>query len=256
MALRHPWRLEEVACGDGAEDADGNTTNYERAEDGLDEDGVLDLAESGLLDPDLAVENLAHNVSLLVFGDPRLVLPRVAGRMRTERISRVELRIVALRLVIRAEQLPWSQVAVVHAVEDYTHTLPGGDERGNANDKANQRHDPPGAACAAQSEDDGDDKTSDDTADSETARKDDTRAVAVADCPANEIGVGLAAQRPLNGSDNILECGWVSGILQCVEQCRALLRREIELTRSAIRNVDRNDAVNLLAIGLNGYCLV
>lgn len=86
MALRHQWHLEEVASGNCAEDTDSNTADNERTEDGLDEDGVLDLAKSGLLDPDFAVEDLADDIALLVPSDPRLVLPRVAGSVRADSV--------------------------------------------------------------------------------------------------------------------------------------------------------------------------
>lgn len=106
MALRHKWHLEKVASGDCAEDTDSNTTDNERTEDGLDENSVLDLAKSGLLDPDLAVEDLADDIALLVPGDPWLVLPRVAGSVRADSVCRVLLCVVALWLVVRREELP------------------------------------------------------------------------------------------------------------------------------------------------------
>jgi hypothetical protein len=67
--------LKVVALGKRTEDTDSNRRNNKRTEDGLHEDGVLDLAKSGFLDPDLAVKDLADNVALLVAGHPRLVLP-------------------------------------------------------------------------------------------------------------------------------------------------------------------------------------
>ena len=68
-------RLEVSAFGDGAEDADSDCRYEECAEDGLEEDGVLNLAKSRLLDPHLAVEDLADNVAPLVFRHPWLVFP-------------------------------------------------------------------------------------------------------------------------------------------------------------------------------------
>jgi len=101
--------LEVVALGDGAEDADSDGGDEKSAEDGLDEDGVLDLAESRLLDPDLTVKHLPHDIALLVAGDPWLVFPRVARRVRVNALEGVRLEVVALRLVIGSEELPWSQ---------------------------------------------------------------------------------------------------------------------------------------------------
>ena len=46
----------------------------------LKEDGVLDLAKSGFLDPDLAVEDATDEVALGVLGHPGLVFERVGAR--------------------------------------------------------------------------------------------------------------------------------------------------------------------------------
>lgn len=111
---------------------------------------------------------------------------------------------------------------MVHAVEDNTHALPGSNERGDADDEANQRKNPPGTTSTAESEDDGDNETGNDTTDAQTTRKDDARAVAVTDCPANEVRMSLATQRPLNCSNDVLESRWVSGVLQSMKQRTAL----------------------------------
>lgn len=71
-------RLEEVALRDGTEDADSHTRDDQSTQDGLDEDGILYLAQSRLLDPDFAIEDFANNVALLIPGNPWLVFPRVA----------------------------------------------------------------------------------------------------------------------------------------------------------------------------------
>ena len=70
--------LEVVALGDGAEDADGHGGDDEGTDDGLDEDGVLDLAESRFLNPDFAVKHLSDNIALLISGDPWLIFPGIA----------------------------------------------------------------------------------------------------------------------------------------------------------------------------------
>lgn len=90
-------------------------------------------------------------------------------------------------------------------MQDDTHTFPGSDERRDADNKANQGKDPPATTSAAESQDDGDNETSDDAADAQSTGEDDTGTVAVANGPADEIGVSLATERPLNGGDDILE---------------------------------------------------
>lgn len=74
----------ETASGKGAEDANDNAREDQTTQDGLQEDGVLDLAESGLLDPDLAVEDLSDDVALLILGHPGFVFVAVAGPERLE----------------------------------------------------------------------------------------------------------------------------------------------------------------------------
>lgn len=70
--------LEVVALGNGTEDANSDSRHEESAEDGLQEDGVLDLTKCGLLYPNFAIKDLANDVALLVSGHPGLILPRVA----------------------------------------------------------------------------------------------------------------------------------------------------------------------------------
>ena len=48
----------------------------------------------------------------------------------------------------------------------------------------------------------------------------------------------------------------MSGVLQSMEQRTALFGREVELARSTVGDVDRDDAVDLLTVGLNSYCVV
>jgi hypothetical protein len=68
--------------------------------------------------------------------------------------------------------------------------------------------------------------------------------------------MSLAPQRPLDCSDDILEGRRVSGVLQSMKQPTALLGRKVELARSTVGDVDRDDAVDLLTVRLNGYCVV
>ncbi len=72
------YGLKVLALWNGKEDGCGNRTDDERADDGLDEDGVLNRAESGFLNPYFTIEYLADDIALVVFSDPRLVLVAVA----------------------------------------------------------------------------------------------------------------------------------------------------------------------------------
>lgn len=113
------------------EDTDDDEGNNGRAENCLQEDSVLNLAQSWLLDPDLAIEDLADDVPLLVLSDPRLVLVAIARCMRRETVIRVVLDVNAsFWFVIGYEQLPGTQMTMVHAVENDAHSLPGSDQCG------------------------------------------------------------------------------------------------------------------------------
>lgn len=77
--MKSEWRLEEVSVWHGAEDTDEDGRQDESAEQTLDEDGILNLAQRGLLDPDLAIEDAADDVALGVLGNPGLVFERIGA---------------------------------------------------------------------------------------------------------------------------------------------------------------------------------
>jgi hypothetical protein len=79
--------LEFVTFRDGAEDTDDDCSNDHGCDDGLQEDGVLDLPESWLLDPHLTVEDLPDEIPLFVFRNPWLVFVAVMSPKTIERSS-------------------------------------------------------------------------------------------------------------------------------------------------------------------------
>ena len=83
-------------------------------------------------------------------------------------------------------------------------------------------------------------------------RKPATSAIAVADGPADEVWVGLAAERGLNCLVDVAEGGWVGGVLQSLQEDDALAGGEIKLAGGIFDNVGANDTVNLLTEWLNG----
>lgn len=78
-AWKHHCHLIEVAPGNHNKDHHQDRRAQDRTEDSLNEDGVLDLAKGGFLDPDLTVEDLADDVALVVLGDPGFVLVASVG---------------------------------------------------------------------------------------------------------------------------------------------------------------------------------
>lgn len=91
--------------------------------------------------------------------------------------------------IVALEQLPWTEMAMVHAVENDTHSFPSGDERRDTDHEWNERHDSPTTSCTAQAQQNASNNPAEDASNAETAGENDARAVAVADGPANEIGV-------------------------------------------------------------------
>jgi hypothetical protein len=79
--------LESVALRDGAEDTDDDCSNDHGYDDSLQEDGVLDLPESWLLDPHLTVEDLPDEIPLFVFRNPWFVFVAVMRPKAVERSS-------------------------------------------------------------------------------------------------------------------------------------------------------------------------
>lgn len=177
--------------GDGTENTSQNTRTEESTEDSLDEDRVLDLAQRGLLDPNLTVKDFADDVALLVSCNPRLIFVAV-GAVADKRLLRYVLGLDTVRVVI-GEEFPRSQVAVVHAVQDNTHAFPCGDESRDADQEQNDGQDTPRATSAAKHDENRGDNTKEDGGHSEAACEDDTGLVAIADCPADEVGVALTS---------------------------------------------------------------
>lgn len=70
-------RLVEIAMWNGAEDTSEDGGDDECSEKRLDENSVLDLTKSRFIDPDLAVEDFAEDIALLVLRDPGLVFVAV-----------------------------------------------------------------------------------------------------------------------------------------------------------------------------------
>lgn len=83
---------------------------------------------------------------------------------------------------------------MMHTVQNDAHTLPGCDERGDTDEPAKERDNAPGSACVAERNEQVGEKASDDGKDAQAASEDDTRSVAVADCPADEVRVRLSAK--------------------------------------------------------------
>lgn len=152
---------------ESAEDPNRDGSDDQGTTDGLQEDGILDLAEGWLLDPYLTIKDFADDVALLVLGDPWLIF---VGICTTEAIDRRFGHIHRLsRNVVRlSEELPWSQMTMVHPVQDHTHALPGADQRGDSNHEADGGKNPPATTSVAESDEDSSDDAANDSANAKT----------------------------------------------------------------------------------------
>ena len=73
-----------VAFREGTEYPHRYGSDDQCTSESLQEDGVLDLPESRLLNPDFAIKDLTHDVAFLVLGDPGLVFVAVGAAERVE----------------------------------------------------------------------------------------------------------------------------------------------------------------------------
>ena len=137
-------------------------------------------------------------------------------------------------------------------MKDDTHALIRSDESSDSNNPEERGDGSDATWSCRKRKEDGPEETSDDEEDSEAASEDDASAIAVADGPADEVWVGLAAERGLNCLVDVAEGGWVGGVLQSLQEDDALAGGEIKLAGGIFDNVGANDTVNLLTEWLNG----
>ncbi len=139
-------RRQHVARGaetDSQEDGSDDRRDDKGGKQSLHEDGILDLTKSRLLNPDLSVEDLADDIALVVFSDPRLIFVAIG---RPQAVERILFGIVGRRLILVAEEFPGAEMTMVHAMENlasqfhrpqrnvpertyHAHALPGSKER-------------------------------------------------------------------------------------------------------------------------------
>jgi len=145
-------------------------------------------------------------------------------------------------------------MTVVETVKHNTHALPGSDQRGDTENVEKKWEHTPRTADMGQCDEQISEYAEHDQADTKTTGKDNTRTVAIADGPANEVGMSLTTERPFDSSGNIAPCRRVSGVGEGMEERRAFSTRQVELTGSTISDVDADDTVDLVTERLDGDC--
>lgn len=127
---------------------------------------------------------------------------------------------------------------MVHAVQDlvcqpkshvdsittyHTHALPSRKQGGNTNEESEEGERPPATVCGAEGDYNGINNAAHYSAHSKSASECLSRWVTIADCPADEVGMGLVAEGPFNRGNDIPECGRMSGNRECLEKHGFLL---------------------------------
>jgi len=110
----------------------------------------------------------------------------------------------------------------MHAMKNDTHPLPCRNQSRNTDDPANGSQRTPASTRITECDENGDDDTEENRTNAETASKDDAGTIAVADSPANEIGVSLTAECHLRCRSNHTESRRVSSIFKGSQKCTTL----------------------------------
>ena len=116
-----------------------------------------------------------------------------------------------------AKLLPRPQRAGMAGVDDHAESLVGRDAGGEADEKERQHEEPPPAGSVRQHQDDAEDEGRHDVHDAGVAHKLHPGFTAVADGPADKIGVRLVAQAGLDHVFDQPEGRRVRGVLERVE---------------------------------------
>ena len=219
----------------------------------LHHDPILQQPDRLILDPDLLRKHLAHQRFIAVLLHPALVPVAVT---RPERVHADPPLAVAFRRGARGVQaaaaavvqvvhvvgreggfvvglearqrgpvaalLPRSQGAAVAGVDDDAEALVGGDHDVEADEEEREGEEAPPAALARQDEEDGEDQPREDVQVAVPFDEQHARSVAVADAPADEVGVRLP---PQGGFDHVFDEGegaGVGGVLEGVQHRSAV----------------------------------
>lgn len=132
------------------------------------------------------------------------------------------------------------------------HALPSSYQGCNADHETNCRQDSPAPPSVAESDEDSGNDATNNAAEPEAASEDYSWTVAVANGPADEIGVSLVTERPFNGVYNTSERRRMCCICESVQKRSTFLGGQVELARSPIRYVNCNDTGNLFTEWLDG----
>ena len=133
------------------EDSCDNPSNEERDENGLKKDHILNLSQSRLLNPNLAIKDFADDVALLILDNPRGILVRVGGLNTIDRLTHTIAFAIGILVDLRiCKQLPGSKVTMMHAVENNAHALVSCNQSGSTNNQSDGSETVPAPADVAE----------------------------------------------------------------------------------------------------------
>lgn len=139
---------------------------------------------------------------------------------------------------------------MVKAVQNDAHAFPGGNESGDADEPGGEGDDAPGATGGAEDEEEVDQEAGEDEEDAEAACKGDAGWIAVADGPADEVGMRLPAEGVFDRGGGGAEGGRVGGVLKSVQDCLALAAGDVEFAWATFGDVGADDAADFDTEGL------
>lgn len=134
----------------------------------------------------------------------------------------------------------------MQAVKNDAHALGTSIERRDAEDEKESAESAPAASHVAKGENNRDDNTEVHEDDSEPDGEGLPRPVAIANCPADEVGVELVAEGVFDGGSDGRKGGGVGGLLKCDEKGLAARTVEVEFSGCAVREVVGHNPVDFL----------
>lgn len=122
-------------------------------------------------------------------------------------------------------------------MEDEAEAFVGGYDGAEADEPEEEGKDTVPARGVGEGEDCGDDEAGGDALHAEAADEEHAGFIAVADGPADEIGVGLAAQGDVGDLEGGVEGGGVGGMLEGVDNVGAVFVGEIQFSWGVVSDV-------------------
>lgn len=137
----------------------------------------------------------------------------------------------------------------------HTHPLPCRKKRRDTNEEAQESQCTPATVGSAQRDDNGVDDATNDATNTKTTSKHLSGRIAIADGPANEVGVSLVTQSPFDSCNDLAESRGMSRNRKSFQEVCPLSGSEIQHAVASVSDIDGNDSGDLFTERLNGEWL-